>query len=126
MGLGSDKETRKSPFVTAQRLICGPKLSLLLSFLTSPVEFPLHVVQSIPEVWVQLLGWQHRHHQGMIPKLSAHSQLSLHSAFLGHIPFEGEKVLGSSPEAKPSLPTQQNDYPNTSLPTQQNDYEKIL
>lgn len=51
----------------------------------------------------QLSGWQHRHHQGVIPKLSAHSQLSLHSAFLGHIPSEGEKVLGSSPEAKPTI-----------------------
>lgn len=39
MGLGSDKETGKSPFVTAQRFNCGSKLSFLLSFLTLPVEW---------------------------------------------------------------------------------------
>lgn len=39
MGLGSDKETRKSPFVAAQRLNCGPKLSFPLSFLTLPAEW---------------------------------------------------------------------------------------
>lgn len=89
MGLGSDKETGKRPFVTAQRLNCGPKLSFLLSFLTWPVEWNdlCRRCRALLKCTWDLGGstWHHQGHTGWWddPGQSwcAHSHLSLRSAF---------------------------------------------